>query len=168
MLNIPGLLQTEEYQRAALAAASLQRTAEEIENQVTVRQIRQRRLTDDGHPLELVAVVDEAALHREVGGAEVMRAQLDHLLAASSLDRVTLQVLPYAGGFHDAMNGAFIVLEFPEPDDPDLLYVVHVSAALHIEKDDDVRRARLVHEQVRAQALSAEESAALIARLARV
>lgn len=166
VLNIPGLLQTEAYHRAGLAGASLRRTPEEVDNQVTVRQIRQQRLTDDEHPLELAAIVDEAALHRAVGGAEVMPAQLVRLIETSELARVTLQVLPFDAGKHAGMNGAFIVLEFPEPDEPDLLYLAHVSGSTHVERGDDVRAARLVHERLRSQALPPDESVALIERLA--
>lgn len=166
LVNIPGLLQTEAYYRAGLATASRRRTAEQLDNQVTVRRIRQQRLTDDEHPLELAAVLDEAALHRMVGGRDVMRMQLTQLRETAGLDRVTLQVLPFGAGRHH-VDGAFIVLEFPEPEDPDLLYLAHVAGALHVEKDDDVRRAKLAHDRLRTQALSPEESAALIARLAR-
>lgn len=168
VLNIPGLLQTESYYRAHMAAASLRRTPDEIDNQVAVRQIRQQRLTDDKHPLDLAAIIDEAALHRLVGGPEVMHAQLVRLIEASELARVTVQVLPFDAGRHAAMNGAFIVLEFPEPDEPDLLYLAHVSGATHVEQVDDVRAARLVHERLRSQAMPPEESVALIERLALV
>lgn len=165
LINVPGLLQTEAYMQTQMREGK-PRTDEQIRNQVAVRQIRQQRLTDDEHPLELSAIVDEAALHRMVGGAAVMRAQLTRLVEAAVLDRVTLQVLPFGSGYHD-MAGEFIVLEFPEPEDPDLLYIVHVTGALHVEKDDDVRTARLVHERLRARALPPGESAELIARLAR-
>lgn len=167
VLNVPGLLQTEAYFRAHLAGSARRRTAEERDKQVTVRQIRQRRLTDEEYPLELAAVVDEAALHRTVGGPEVMRAQLARLAEASSLASVTLQVLPFGAGRHAAMDGAFIVLEFPEPDDLDLVYLEHVTGAVHMEEADEVRRARLVHENLRSQALPPERSVALIERLAR-
>lgn len=167
VLNVPGLLQTREYTRAQMLGVSRRRTAEQIRTQIAIRQVRQERLTDDEHPLELVAIIDEAALYREVGGHDVMRAQLERLIEASALPQITLQVLPFGSGMHDAMEGAFIVLEFPEPEDPDLLYVVHVSGVLHVEKADDVRKAKLVHEQLRSLALPPDESATLIARLAR-
>lgn len=167
VLNVPGLLQTEAYYRAGLAAASLPRTPDVVDSQVKIRQIRQQRLTEDEHPLDLAAIVDEAALYRVVGGAEVMREQLARLIEVSALTRVTLQVLPYECGHHPGMNGAFTVLEFPEPDEPDLLYLAHVWGATHVENADGVRTARLVHERLRSQALPPEESVALIERLAR-
>jgi transcriptional regulator with XRE-family HTH domain len=75
-LNIPGLLQTEAYARAQLQVGSrLSQTR--FERDVEVRAIRQQRLTNDNHSLELTAIIDEAALSREVGGRRVMAEQLD-------------------------------------------------------------------------------------------
>ncbi|MGH3620773.1 MAG: helix-turn-helix domain-containing protein [Sciscionella sp.] len=164
-LNIPGLLQTEAYARAQLRAGR-RRTKEQFENQVQVRAIRKQRLTDDEHPLELTVIIDEAALTREVGGREVMGEQLRHLVQVSELARLSVQVLPFRSGTHDAMGGAFIVLEFPEPEDPDLLYVEYATGALHIEKAEEVRAATLVFDRLRSQALPPEDSVALIERLA--
>lgn len=164
---VPGLLQTEDYTRALMLGMNGRRTEEQLRNQITVRQIRQERLTDDHYPLELVAVVDEAALYRPVGGPEVMRAQLARLAEVAALDRVSLQVLPFAVGVHAAMVGPFIVLEFPDPGDPDLLYVEYPTGALQAENDGQVREARLRHEQLCARALPPEESAGLVERLAR-
>lgn len=164
-LNIPGLLQTEAYARAQFRSGR-RRTAEEFERDVEVRAIRQRRLTDEEHPLELTAIIDEAALTREVGGQEVMAEQLDHLLRVSELARLTVQVLPLRAGAHAAMNGAFTVLEFPESDDPDLLYVPYPTGALHVEKIEEVRAATLVFDRLRSQALPPADSVTLIERLA--
>lgn len=76
----------------------MRRTEEELANGVTGRMLRQRRLTSTEDPLELVAVVDETVLHRPVGGPEVLRVQLRHLVEAATLDTVTLHVLPTAIG----------------------------------------------------------------------
>ena len=75
---------------------------------VRVRLARQRRLMDPDDPLELVVVVDETALRREVGGVEVMRAQLRHLIEAAALPTVTLQVMPFSVGSHYSMDGCFV------------------------------------------------------------
>lgn len=163
-LNIPGLLQTEDYTRALLRTGR-RRTDAELSNDVAVRAIRQRRLTDEVRPLELTAIVDEAALAREVGGREVMHAQLTRLVEAARLPQLTLQVLPFHTGAHDAMNGAFIVLEFPKADEADLLYVEYPTGAVHIEDDGEVKAARLIFDRLRSQALPPQDSVALIERL---
>lgn len=160
-LNIPGLLQTEDYVRALLHAG-LRRSQQQIENEVAVRTIRQQRLTDESNPLELTAIIDEAALLREVGGHAVMAGQLRRLVEASALPMVSVQVLPLRGGAHDAMDGGFIVLEFPEADDTDLLYIEYPTGAHHVEKDEQVRAATLVFDRLRSQALPPDDSVALI------
>lgn len=165
-LNMPGLLQTEPYMRDLLKTGR-RRTLKELDNDVAVRKIRQQRLTSDENPLELKVVVDEAALQRRSGDAAIMRDQLDHMVLMAELPTVTLQVLPLAGGPHDAMNGSFALLAFPEPDDPELLFVEYITGALHIENDDELRKARLVFDQLRAQALGPAESIELISELAR-
>jgi transcriptional regulator with XRE-family HTH domain len=111
-LNLPGLLQTEGYVKALLAGSRQRRTSQQINGIVEVRLIRQRRLGGEEGSLELMAVVDEAALRREVGGPEVMLYQLRHLVDAVANPAVTLQVLPLHGGAHSAMDGGFILLEF--------------------------------------------------------
>lgn len=166
VLNIPGLLQTEKYMHAQMIRGSRRRTEEQLHNQLEVRRIRQQRLTDDEHPLELNAIVDESALHRVVGGPNVMGAQLLRLAEANTLARVIVQVLPFESGWHNSMHGAFTVLEFPESEDPDIFYVAHTTGAVHVEKSEEVRKAKLVHEALRSQALPPQESTALIERVA--
>jgi hypothetical protein len=163
-LNLPGLLQTEDYIRAMLGRGG-HRTAEQIANDVKVRLIRQDRLSSEENPLELAAVIDEAALRRDVGGSEVMRAQLRHLTLVTELPTVDLQVLPLDAGVHSSMNGAFIVLEFPQPQDPEMLYIEYPTGALHIEDEEEVTEAKLKFESLRSEALSPGDSLALIERI---
>jgi transcriptional regulator with XRE-family HTH domain len=164
-LNLPGLLQTEAYIRALFERDVLRRTRAELNNQISVRLIRQQRLVNDENPLELVAVVDEAALRREVGSAEIMRDQLRHLIEVAAWHTVTLQVLPLREGAHSAMTGSFILLSFPEPEDAELLYVEYATGALHIEDASELREARLLFGQLRTEALSPVDSVALIERI---
>lgn len=163
LVNIPGLLQTEAYMRATFLAGPLPKA--QVENHVKARLFRQRRLVDEEFPLELIAILDEAALRKNVGGREVMRAQLRHLVKVADLASVTLQVLPDAAGSHSSPNGAYIILNFPEGD-PSLLYVAYVTGSLHIEKPEEVAQATLLFDQLRSEALSPRESVALIERLA--
>jgi hypothetical protein len=164
-LNLPGLLQTEDYVRAMLAGGRPRRTQEQVANDVQVRLIRQQRLENPENSLDLVVVLDEVSLRREVGGVEVMRAQLRHLVQVTELPTVSLQVLPLDAGTHSSMNGAFTLLSFPEPNDPDMLYVEYPTGALHIEDEKEVGEARLKFENLRSEALSPADSLALIERI---
>ena len=166
LAHVPGLMQTRDYTRAVLAEMPIQRTVHEFENQVTVRAIRQQRLTSDDDPLQLAAVVDESVLTRPVGGRHVMRGQLEHMVMLAELSTVSLQVIRTSGGAHPGMNGAFTVLGFPDADDVDIAYLEHVAGSLLLEKAEQVRTARLVFDQLRAEALSPDDSAVLLARLA--
>jgi transcriptional regulator with XRE-family HTH domain len=163
LINIPGLLQTEAYMWASFVSGPL--PAAQLQNEVKARMYRQKRLTDEEFPLELTAIIDEAALRRKVGGRDVMGAQLRHLVECTDLPTVTIQVLPDEAGAYPSTNGAYIILGFPEGD-PSLLYVAYVTGALHIEKPDEVAQATLMFDQLRSEALSPRESVALIERLA--
>src|SRR5690606_21563041 len=96
---VPGLLQTEEYARAVVMLGHGDAPGEEIERRVALRMKRQRRLTEPGAP-KLWAVVDEAALHRPLGGTGAMRRQIEHLIEMATLPNVTLQIVPFAKGGH--------------------------------------------------------------------
>jgi transcriptional regulator with XRE-family HTH domain len=165
LVNIPGLLQTEDYMRALFASGKLQRTRERLENDVALRLQRQKRLTDEEFPLQLVAIIDEAALHRKVGNAEVMQAQIRHLVARAGLPAVTVQVLPNEAGAHTGMDGAFMILNFPE-DDPSALYIEYPTGSLHVENPEEVDEARLVFDRLRSDALSPMDSMAFLERAA--
>ena len=165
LVNIPGLLQTEDYMRALFASGKLQRSRERLENDVAVRLHRQQRLTDEEFPLQLVAILDEAALHRKVGSPEIMQVQFRHLVACGELSAVTVQVLPSDTGAHAGMDGAFMILTFPE-DDPSALYIEYPTGSLHVENPEEVEAARLVFDRLRSEALSPMDSMAFLERAA--
>lgn len=162
-MYLPGLLQTEDYTRALFRRSTRRRTDAELEREVTVRMIRQQRLTADD-PLELVAIVDESALHRPFGGPEVLRAQLLRLAEAAALPTVTFQVLPR--GTTVTVDGAFTVLSFGDLGEPDLVYVEYHQGGSHIDKAELVAASRLAFDRLRSEALSPIDSVELVRRLA--
>jgi hypothetical protein len=136
---VPGLLQTEDYLRAMIGGARPDTSPEEIQRRVALRLTRQTLLERADAP-RLWAVVDEAALRRPVGGAEVMRAQLERLIEAAKLPNVTLQILPLAVGAHPAMVGAFSILRFADRELPDVVYVEHLTNALYLDRREEVEK----------------------------
>jgi transcriptional regulator with XRE-family HTH domain len=165
-LFVPGLLQTEEYARAALVDG-LPRDREKFELSVQTRMERQRvlgRREDGREPLQLWAVLDEAALRREVGGRSVMRAQLGRLLEVSERPNVTLQVVPFDRGTHPGMLGAFVQLKFGSVA-PDIVYVESVAGDIFLETEAEIDRHSLVFDHLRATALSPRDTSAFIAAL---
>ncbi len=163
---VPGLLQTEAYARVIFGNALRPWGPGELDNAVRARMFRQKRLTDPEHPLELTAILDESVLLRPLGGPAVLRAQLEHLLEAAGLPRVTLQVLPLDAGVTAGLTGTFTILEFGDLGEPDLAYVDHACRAVHVEKAEDVARAKLRFDRLRSEALSPAASVALIERVA--
>jgi hypothetical protein len=124
---------------------------------------RQARLTQSPAS-ELWAVVGEGAIRRQVGGAAVLRAQLTRLLEASYLPTVTLQVMPFGVGAHAGMAGSFLMLSFPEPADPDVVYASYSTGTLFLEKQEEVERTALIFNHLRAAALPIGQSREMVSR----
>lgn len=108
---VPGLLQTEDYARAVMQAAVPSLDNETITRRVAIRMERQQALPETIH---CDYVLDEAVLYRQVGGPDVQRDQLAHLLHLAEQRRITVQVLPLSGGAHASVLGSFMVVEFAE------------------------------------------------------
>jgi transcriptional regulator with XRE-family HTH domain len=162
---VHGLMQTADYYRAFIGAAPAAALNEEAERKVAVRLARQERLTGDDPP-QYWAVLNEAVIRRAVGGAEVMCEQLKRIAEMAELPHVTVQVLPFSAGVHPAMEGAFRILGFPEPLDPDVVFQENQTGGLYLEKPDEVDRYSLMFSHLTAKALDPGASRALIAKVA--
>jgi len=162
---VPGLLQTDKYAMAMIRAARLGDTDQEIEQRVRVRMARQALLIQDD-PIDLQVVLDEAVVSRPVGGDEVMRDQLHRLVEAARLPNVTLQILPFAAGAHAGMDGTFAILDFPDAEDPNVVFAENATGGLFLEKSDELRKYNSIFDTIRSSALSPEESRNMIAMLA--
>jgi transcriptional regulator with XRE-family HTH domain len=158
---VHGIMQTEDYARAIMSTAPNSDDDDEIENKIAVRTKRQARLTGDD-PLSVWFVLNEAVIRRVVGGPQVMREQLEHLIALSELRNVTLQVLPFDIGEHAAMHGAFKLLKFPAPGDPDKVYLEEQIGGIYTQKPQEVDRYALMFDHLRARALGPEQTRALL------
>jgi transcriptional regulator with XRE-family HTH domain len=147
---VPGLLQTEGYARALIEQGSAA-TEEQVTRRIELRVSRQAILSAPNPP-QLWVVVDEGALRRPVGGREVVRAQLEHLIEITDHPAVTLQILPFTIGPHSAMGGPFTILRFAEPDLHDVVYIEQLTSALYLEKPSEVDSYLEVMEQLCLQA----------------
>jgi Domain of unknown function (DUF5753)/Helix-turn-helix domain len=134
---VPGLLQTEAYARAVILLGYADSHPEEIERRVDLRQAR-RKILSQPDPPQLWAVVDEAVLRRPIGGAAVIRAQIEALIEVTQLPRVRLQIIPFDVGGHAAVGGAFTILRFADPDLPDVVYLEQLTGALYLNDRDDI------------------------------
>jgi len=129
---IHGLLQTESYARAVLSELA-SGDAAATDERLAVRLGRQDVLTRPEDPVELHAVLDEAALRRVMGSPAVMRGQFDLLLNRAAMPNVTLQVFPFEAGAHQAMMSTFTIFEPREDIDP---VVVNIESIKHDAYDE--------------------------------
>ncbi|MGW1283526.1 helix-turn-helix domain-containing protein [Streptomyces sp. NPDC002586] len=153
-----GLLQTEAYARAVLSVEQ----ADRLDEMVAARLDRQRALARTEPPV-VWTVLDEAVLYREIGGREVMREQLAHLLSFYGRPWMELQVLPFSAGQHSGMMGSFNLLRFD--GDPEIHYSESYDQGHMTANPQVIRERSFGYARLQAEALSPRESAALIARV---
>ncbi|GAA0955519.1 helix-turn-helix transcriptional regulator [Kribbella koreensis] len=162
LLFVPGLLQTEDYARAVVQLGKAYLPSEEINQRVALRVTRQQILTRPD-PVRLWVVLDEAALHRPVGGRDTMREQIQYLIEASQKPNITLQIMPFSSvGYPDA-GGAFSILRFPEGDLPDVVYIEHAASALYLDKLEDLDEYAAIMEALTIAAAPVSATPALLA-----
>ena len=163
LVIVPGLLQTEAYARAVLRTR-VGATKEELDEAVAARLERQQILERE-HPLQLWALIDEAALRRPVGGAEVMTEQLQFLALAAARPHIVLQVIPLAAGAHEGLRGgAFVLADFE--DGPTLGYQDTAVAGQIVEGASEVEALAITWDTLRLEALPRSASIELVEEVA--
>jgi transcriptional regulator with XRE-family HTH domain len=150
---VHGLFQTQAYARAVTVLGHKAAPAEEIDRRVSLRMKRQDLLHGQDAP-RVWSVMDEAALRRPVGGAQVMRGQLGRLIEVAALPQVTVQVVPFRRGGHAGAGGSFTVLRFRQADLPDVAYIEQLTSALYLERRGDVDHYMEVMNRLSAEALT--------------
>ena len=163
---VHGLFQTEDYARAVTMLGHTSAPADEIERRVSLR-LKRQDLLNGPDPPQVWSVIDEGALRRPVGGAAVMRAQLDHLVEMTRLRHVTIQVVPFSRGGHAAAGGSFTILRFSEPEVPDVVYIEQLTSALYLDKHEDVDHYMEVMNHLSTEALTPASSARFVAEIIR-
>jgi len=160
---IPGLFQTEGYARAILSAHP-NTSAEEVEERVAARLARQEILTREDPPPPVVwALLDEDVLRREMGGPELMSAQLARLLQEARQPNVTIQVIPRSVA-HSGLHGAFVVAEVP--DSPDMVvYLETVDDGQTVEDSGTGARMSLRFSALRTEALTGSATVRLMEKV---
>jgi transcriptional regulator with XRE-family HTH domain len=162
--TVPGLLQTPDYARAGHLGTMPRLGADQIEMQIKAKLTRQLILDQDNPP-RFAAVLDEAVLHRVVGGRSVMAEQLTKILDMSVRPNITVQILPYELGAHPAMESNFTIIELPNST-PGVVFVEGLIGSTYLERDDDLRRYQDVFAQLQSIALNPKKSAEVIANTA--
>jgi hypothetical protein len=165
-LVVPGLLQTEDYARTISRQFSGDATAERINAQVEVR-MRRQELLDRADPPLLFFILDEAVTRRLIGGADVMRRQLRRLTEMAARPHITVEVVPFSAGVHPGLQGSFVIQEFPDPADDDVLYLESPQGEVISRDDPDlILHYREVFEDLRRLSLGQEGSVTFLDKLA--
>jgi transcriptional regulator with XRE-family HTH domain len=168
-LVLPGILQTPAYARAVIRAGERSQPEHEVARRVELRMARQALLERAEDPVQVWAVIDEAVLHRHVGGPEVMREQLERLVRLTERPNVDIQILPFTAGAHAGAEGAFTLLTFsPELEsDPAVVYVETRVRGIYYEDAAEILLYRQALTRLQVQALTPDESPAMITRIAK-
>jgi transcriptional regulator with XRE-family HTH domain len=112
---VPGLLQTEEYARV-MFGEYFEQDQQQVDLWTLIR-MRRQELLDLSRCPDLLFVLDEAVIHRWVGGPEVMREQLTRLKELARHPRISIRIVPFSKGMYRGMQGSnFTIFEFPSQD----------------------------------------------------
>ncbi|MFJ9842186.1 Scr1 family TA system antitoxin-like transcriptional regulator [Kitasatospora sp. NPDC101155] len=157
--TIYGLLQCQQYARALFDTGDAAGNSEEIEELTRARLSRQSRFLVPDGPLLLV-ILDESAIRRVVGGPDVMRCQMEHLLRVAQLRNVVIHVAPFSNQ-RTLINTAMVLLELP--DGQRMVYSESLDRG-HLSGDSaTVARHQRRYDQFRGECLSGSDSLRLIA-----
>ncbi|MFD9487705.1 helix-turn-helix domain-containing protein [Streptomyces sp. NPDC059991] len=162
-LLIPGLLQTEEYARALISESFPPLDDETVEERVNARLHRQEALRARVSVV-FSFIIYEAALRTMVGGPKVMQRQLHHILEASTLRNVSIQILPMGRCPGLALNGSVVLLE--TPDHEHYAFAEGQKTSALYTDPSKISALAQTHGMIRMHALSVEESAEFIRRMA--
>ena len=157
---VPGLLQIAEYAQAVIRLGNAP-SEDEVGRRAEARMSRQEILHRENPP-KVWAVLDEGALRRVIGGREVMKEQLRHLIELCDHPAVTLQILPFAAGPHRALGGPFTILRYAQPDLRDVVYIEQLTSALYLDKQTEVDAYLQVMEEVCLQAEPSAKTPAML------
>jgi transcriptional regulator with XRE-family HTH domain len=158
---VPGLLQTEAYMRAVMTAGHRFLDLAAVDTYVTARLNRQKRLSGP-NPVHVHALLDEAAIHRVVGGSELLLEQLGYLLAIGTRPNIAIQVIPYGAGAYGAMSGPCTIINYSDPQDQPGVYLEYLAGGRWVEDSGDIERITTMFDDVIAVALTPSDSADVI------
>lgn len=157
MYYMPALLQTKEYAETIIKDIAPKIDPAVHQQRVEVRMRRQELLEAANRPRYRV-LLDEAVLHRPIGGRGVMAAQIEKLLDAMRQGKATVQIIPFDAEKHSAIDAYFVFLEFGDPALSPVVFIEGLTGNRYIEREGDIARYRETVESLRDSALSPRDS----------
>jgi transcriptional regulator with XRE-family HTH domain len=158
---VPGLLQTEGYVRAITAASFPSEQEPDAERRVALRLARQDLLRRPAPP-EYWVVLEETVLRRPIGGPDVMRGQVEYLIECAARPNITIQVLPFAAGWHPAMYGMFNLFRFPDDAIPDVVYSEGLTSAYYLNKPEETAKYTEALDRMATMAATPDQSISIL------
>lgn len=167
-LVLPGLLQTQEYAYAIIRELAEADTPEALVQTRTEIRLTRQRLLEQPSPPTLICVIDESAIQRMVGERSIASSQIDRLITLAARPNVTIEIVPFSAGLHRGMLESFIVLEFPDPEDSDVLFI-ETSRDMIVSHDEagEISGYLEVFEHLRSISLGPDASLAYLENLAK-
>ena len=165
-LLVPGLLQTTEYADMTFRRfAETDITEDIIRTRIKIRQTRQQ-LLEQSSPPTMMFVLSEAAAQHLVGERSIATDQIDRLIKMASRPNVTIELIPFGAGLYRGMLESFTVVEFPEPEDSDVLYRETIRDTI-ITRDqaEEISGYREVFENLRNVSLGPDNTLTYLANL---
>ncbi|MDA8372476.1 MAG: helix-turn-helix transcriptional regulator [Nocardiopsaceae bacterium] len=159
---VPGLLQTQNYAKAIIHGYGVSDAAE-IQRRLEARLLRQELLEQQDRSIH--AVIDEAALRKDIGGRLTMSEQLIHLCLLNQKDNVTVRVLPDSVGAHPGLGGHFVILDFPHEQDEPVVFIDDAHNGLFLEEPEEIASYTMIYDSIRDLSLSVEESDAYMKKI---
>jgi transcriptional regulator with XRE-family HTH domain len=159
-LVLPGLLQTADYAKAIMNDGVL--TSGEVQAAVVIRMGRKDILTRD-EPVNLLALIGEAALRYPMGGVTVMTAQLRQLRKLSELRNVTVAAVPITQSWNPSLSGPFVLHEFPIA--APIVHFEHHRSSMFLPDKKDIDDMRKAVQAIRDVALSPDQTTDLIVKI---
>jgi transcriptional regulator with XRE-family HTH domain len=164
---VPGLLQTRRYTQALVALFFPRHSTTQRRRLVEFRLARQQVLRHNGGGLTFTAIIGEAALRRRIAPPDVLREQIRFLLdiTRDPTASVTIQVAPITMGIRPALGGPFLIMEFADVDELELVYIEGRTGAQYLQNPTDCQSYRREFDELREHALTEADSRSLLREL---
>jgi transcriptional regulator with XRE-family HTH domain len=164
-LFVPGILQTRDYADMITRDLARDPVPERLARFVTFRLERQKLLRAE-QPPKMSFVLDESAVRRQVGSADIMSGQVSHLIDLAEYPRLSIRVLRFTGGLTYGMQTPFVLMRFPDPADSPVLYFEAPRGSTAVTDDQtEINRYSRSFEQLQRMSLSERDTVEFLKNL---
>jgi transcriptional regulator with XRE-family HTH domain len=165
---VPGLLQTQSYASAIIRRLDPDITEETANHRLELRMKRQKELLDGPEPPTLSFVLAEPVVRWQLGSAAAWEEQTRHLIELAERPTVAIHIFRFVSGIMRGMEAPFVVVKFPDPEDPDAVFLEGLTGdTLVVNNQDEVGRYRRIYEGLEQTSLPGTDSVKFLEALLR-